>query len=426
MLICTALLIVRTEPTRAATVTASTPAVGMARTSNNEGYWIATQDGAVYSFGNAVYHGGANQFKHSGTIVGLVTTSTDGGYWEVGSDGGVYAFGDARFYGLMAGQSINAPIVGIARTPTNGGYWLVGADGGVYAFGDARFYGSMAGQSINAPISGMVATSTGQGYWLVGRDGGVYAFGDARFYGSMGGQHLNAPIVGIDRTSANGGYWLVGADGGIFSFGNAGFHGSMGGQHLNVPMVGLAAISDNGGYWGVAGDGGIFAFGTAQYYGNVVVTMPLNTAQALAQQILANARIDKSGRDVLEDLQDAAAGKVATAHYPLSATLLHLIVVLGQSHSFQITALESGGTGHSTNSYHYTGDAIDIDLLDGQPVTGRNAPSLTIINALASLLPYGSAFGQSNCGKTPPLPPGITSFSDYCTHLHIQVPRTSP
>lgn len=151
-----------------------------------------------------------------------------------------------------------------------------------------------------------------------------------------------------------------------------------------------------------------------------------STRAALARQILANRNIDTSGRLVKTDLQDTAAGKRATAGTYLSATLLRLIVALGKSHTVRLTALESGGTGHSPNSYHYSGDAVDIGSLDGHLVTGRNAPSLTIINAVKGLMPAGSGFGQSNCGLTPPLPSGVTTFPDTCNHLHIQVTRGAP
>ncbi len=91
-----------------------------------------------------------------------------------------------------------------------------------------------------------------------------------------------------------------------------------------------------------------------------------------------------------------------------------------------LTALESGGSGHATGSLHYSGDAVDIGSLDGVVVTGRNAPSITIIRELEGLLPPGSAFGQSECGATPPLPTGVSTFQDTCTHLHIQVLRGTP
>ncbi len=153
---------------------------------------------------------------------------------------------------------------------------------------------------------------------------------------------------------------------------------------------------------------------------------PVGDSAHLARQILANPHIAESGRLVLTDLQNTAAGRPATAGSPLSATLLRLIAVLGQRHRLVITALESGGTGHARNSYHYTGDAVDFGSLDGQLVTGRNAPALTIIDAVAPLMPAGSGFGQSNCGSTPPLPPGISAFPDACTHLHVQVARNAP
>jgi hypothetical protein len=78
-LMCTVSLSMKVISTHASSPSASTPAVSIARTSDNRGYWIATQDGAVYSFGNAGYHGGANQFNHNGTIVGLAATSDSGG-----------------------------------------------------------------------------------------------------------------------------------------------------------------------------------------------------------------------------------------------------------------------------------------------------------------------------------------------------------
>jgi hypothetical protein len=66
------------------------------------------------------------------------------GYWVATSDGGVFTYGDARFYGSMAGKKLRAPITDIVPTPTGKGYWLVGEDGGIFSFGDAKFFGSPA------------------------------------------------------------------------------------------------------------------------------------------------------------------------------------------------------------------------------------------------------------------------------------------
>ncbi|MHB1720403.1 MAG: hypothetical protein ACYCV1_09790 [Acidimicrobiales bacterium] len=160
-------------------------------------------------------------------VIGVAPATPASGYWTASADGGVYSFGDAGFHGSLSGTGeLTAPVVSIVPTLDRGGYWLVGADGGVYSFGDATFYGSMAGRHLDAPVVGMAATPDGGGYWLVGADGGVYSFGGATFYGSMAGRHLDAPVVGMAATPDGGGYWLVGADGGVYSFGDATFYGS--------------------------------------------------------------------------------------------------------------------------------------------------------------------------------------------------------
>ena len=156
--------------------------------------------------------------------VGMAATPSGDGYWQATGNGGVYSFGGAQFYGAPSAAP-NAPMRGITSTPTGRGYWLVGADGGVFSYGDARFFGSMGGKPLNSPIVGMSGTKTGKGYWLVGADGGVFSYGDARFFGSMGSKPLNKPIVGMAATPSGGGYWLVGADGGIFSYGDAAYRG---------------------------------------------------------------------------------------------------------------------------------------------------------------------------------------------------------
>jgi hypothetical protein len=77
--------------------------------------------------------------------------STDGdGYWTTTSDGAVYAFGDAQFRGssfdtdpMTPGNQVvkvTGEIVGIAGHGKSG-YWLLASDGGIFTFGDADFHG---------------------------------------------------------------------------------------------------------------------------------------------------------------------------------------------------------------------------------------------------------------------------------------------
>ncbi len=118
------------------------------------------------------------------SVVGMSRTPTGQGYWLASDDGGVASFGDATAYGSALPYALNQPIVGMAATPDGGGYWLVAADGGIFTFGDARFHGSTGALHLNQPIVGMAATPDGGGYWLVAADGGIFTFGDAPFKGS--------------------------------------------------------------------------------------------------------------------------------------------------------------------------------------------------------------------------------------------------
>jgi hypothetical protein len=242
---------------------------GIARTPDGGGYWLAAEDGGVFSFGSAPFHGSEAGAPLGAPVIAIAATPSGVGYWTAGKDGGVFAHGDAPFKGSLPslGVTPNKPVVGIVATPSGQGYWLVAEDGGVFAFGDAGHFGSAATLTLNAPIVGMAATPDGGGYWLVGADGGVFTFGNAPFPGSLVGTTLNAPIVGAARTPDGGGLWLVGGDGGVFTLGNAGFHQSLAGQPLNQPIVGIAPTPDGGGYWLLGGDGGVFAFGNAQYRG---------------------------------------------------------------------------------------------------------------------------------------------------------------
>jgi hypothetical protein len=240
--------------------------VGIAPSSDGNGYWIAKTDGGVFSYGDAAFHGSAGGSPINQPAIAISATGDGGGYYLAATDGGVFSYGDAAFHGSMGGTTINAPVVGVARDTSSGGYWLAAADGGVFTFGDAQFSGSMGGQMLNAPVVG-IAAAPGGGYWLVAADGGVFSFGGAAFYGSTGGTQLNAPVVGIAATPTGHGYWLVAADGGVFAFGDAQFFGSMGGQALVAPVTGIAARPQGDGYWLVARDGGVFSFGAAQFFG---------------------------------------------------------------------------------------------------------------------------------------------------------------
>ncbi len=58
-------------------------------------------------------------------VVGIAATPNGHGYWLATADGGVYTFGPAHFYGSMSGQAITNPITAIATDRAANGYWLL-------------------------------------------------------------------------------------------------------------------------------------------------------------------------------------------------------------------------------------------------------------------------------------------------------------
>jgi hypothetical protein len=218
---------------------------GIASTGDGGGYWVVNRRGAVYSYGNAQYHGGANNYAISAPIVGIAARPQGDGYWLATTDGAVFSFGGAPFFGSLGGIRLNQPIVGIAATKTGNGYWMVASDGGIFAFGDAPFYGSTGGIPLNQPVVGMAAGNSG--YWLVASDGGIFSFNEP-FFGSTGGIPLVSPVVGMARTSSGNGYWLAAGDGGLFTFGDAPFLGS-GSGFAFLPVSAMAARPQGDGYW---------------------------------------------------------------------------------------------------------------------------------------------------------------------------------
>ena len=80
----------------------------MIASTDGDGYWTTTSDGAVYAFGDAQFRGssfdvdpetpGAQQVKVTGEIVGIAGYGKSG-YWLLASDGGIFTFGTAHFHG---------------------------------------------------------------------------------------------------------------------------------------------------------------------------------------------------------------------------------------------------------------------------------------------------------------------------------------
>jgi hypothetical protein len=244
------------------------------------GYWMATANGQVFSFGAAHYYGGLPAVAPPPGVRHIEPTPSGNGYWLLDRSGGVTAYGDAPALGRPQGLAKGEDATSLSSTPTGHGYWVFTSLGRAVPFGDAGFFGDLSALHLNAPVIGSVATPSGHGYYMVGADGGIFSFGDARFHGSLGSLRLNKPVMAAVPTATGDGYWLVASDGGVFSFGDAPFRGSLGSVHLNQPVTGMVRFGS--GYLVLGADGGVFDFSDRPFLGSLGATPPSSPVISVA------------------------------------------------------------------------------------------------------------------------------------------------
>jgi hypothetical protein len=198
--------------------------------------------GQVQGFGDGTVFGTPEGLLQPGEeATALSATPHGGGYWIFTNRGRVFAFGDAEHLGDMAGAALAGPVLDSIATPSGRGYYMVASDGGIFAFGDAAFQGSMGGKPLAAPVQSLVPDPDGEGYWLVASDGGIFALG-AEFRGSMGDKALAKPVTGM--VPFGNGYLMVGEDGGIFNFSDLDFLGSLGANPPASPITSVAVLDE--------------------------------------------------------------------------------------------------------------------------------------------------------------------------------------
>jgi hypothetical protein len=269
-----------TRPPSPTTIAAPAPLPG------GHGYWLVGNDGGVFAFGDAHFHGSTGNMVTLvrkvaiplAAVSGIAPTADDGGYWLVTDNGGVFPFGDASYFGsLPAVGVLDAEVTDIVPTADGLGYFMVSWQGGVYAFGDARFEGSC--QTVGgcgAPLAALVPDATGQGYWLVLSNCEVVALGDApkipagdcHAYASA--NHLQARAA--VRTPDGGGYWVLLTNGAVYPEGDAVALGTWRAAAITDakdPAETIVPTRDGGGLWVVLEKGAVHAYGDAPKLGDL-------------------------------------------------------------------------------------------------------------------------------------------------------------
>ncbi len=247
-------------------------AVSMARTSDGKGYWLLSSQGAIYSYGDAEYYGGANtgDLNSSETAVGLAATPDGKGYWILANDGAVFSFGDAGYHGgANTGDLTNGQVAkSITADGSGSGYWILSNQGAVFSFGDAPFYGGAYGQSYFSGQTAQQLVKSGSGYWILSKSGNIYSYGSAPYEGNPAG-FSGQTAVAMAASSGGTGYWVLSEAGGIYAEGSAPYLGGANGQSYfaGQAATSLAASSDAGGYWILGNSGGVYSYGDAPFEG---------------------------------------------------------------------------------------------------------------------------------------------------------------
>jgi len=162
--------------------------VKVAAMPSGQGYWELTGSGAIYSYGDANYYGGANgqEYFAGESAVSMAVSANGTGYWILSDTGGIYSYGSAPFEGSAGGQTYFAgqtPVALVADS-SGTGYWILAASGAIYSY-NAPFEGSPAGQTYFAGQSAvsMAPSANGTGYWVMSDTGSIYSFGGATYEG---------------------------------------------------------------------------------------------------------------------------------------------------------------------------------------------------------------------------------------------------
>jgi hypothetical protein len=372
--------------------------------------------GEFYAFGNAAPQ--LNPSGFSGEIVDVAVTADGRGAMAVSERGQFYAYGTVRPQPNPTG--FRDRIVAVAVTADGQGTMAVSNTGQFYAYGTARPQPNPSG--FTDGIVDLALTADGQGVMAVSGRGQFYAYGTARPQPNPSG--FTNGIISMDLTADGQGAVAVSGIGQLYAYGTArpqlnpsGFTGGIAAVDLTADGQGLAVLS---------GSGQIYAYGTARHFGNGDPGSPdaPSTTAALAKQVLNNPNITLNGRLVRDDLVLASQGQRSTAGTYLAPRLLNVMLGLAQTQKIQITAIESGGTGHTANSNHYRG--LGADLAPGTGNTNANI-ARTIYNnrsgwaideLIHSPMPQGTVTLKGGNAFT--LYPS-TTLNAHRSHVHYSV-----
>ena len=152
------------------------------------------------------------------------------------------------------------------------------------------------------------------------------------------------------------------------------------------------------------------------------------TVQALAQKLMtavAQGRLTGSVPNHIPEIEYLAEGRVVPncgIDYRVLQTIdvaLKTFTTVGVSDINRRCTGQIEGAGSASSHYaNGGGHAVDFFLLDGQSLSGGDAQSVKLIQALDPIVPSQTNVGQSECRSSLSLT-NFVAFDDTCNHLHI-------
>ncbi|GIT81196.1 hypothetical protein LLS1_28650 [Leifsonia sp. LS1] len=174
-----------------------------------------------------------------------------------------------------------------------------------------------------------------------------------------------------------------------------------------------------------------------------------STGQAAAQSLLSSYNsgtliIEWAERDIipaeLQPIANGTIGKTPQCNID-TRTLQTLVIIIRNYGSVQVSDLNRhcANDGVATCASNPTSrhcvpssgpNAMDITYIGGARTRGNDSASSILLRFLDSFLPNGSRAGQAsggdNCGVySMPGLANISRFTDYCTHIHIDLGSTT-
>jgi hypothetical protein len=152
------------------------------------------------------------------------------------------------------------------------------------------------------------------------------------------------------------------------------------------------------------------------------------TVQALAQKLMvavSQGRLTGSVPNHIPEIEYLAQGRVVPncgIDYRVLQTIdvaLSVFSTVGVSDINRRCTGQIEGAGSASSHYaNGGGHAVDFFLLDGQALSGGDAQSVKLIQALDPIVPAKTNVGQSECRSSLSLL-NFVPFDDTCNHLHI-------